>query len=1329
MDTYYEGFFDANPPTYPGYLPWRLTGLIPITETGRGVGDYRIDPEHLPSSNLAVRLDLFGEVQFDQWFGPIIPLPSFQLTGAFTTTIIEIHVSYWNWLTTGYAGRIIYPEGVDQQFPRPMTFNYSVSEKYKETVHYGVDMILLAIIRTLGIVEVVSISAFLPFLEYRTQSRLLKTRVEQAKITAMSRILDDGGFKYLLTTDAGLADGVDRDLAEESLSASIYLRPAGYTTRKTADFRQYDIQTVPVLGLREGSVFVVDATQFITAEGGPPPVSQENWLGSYFLLKKSIQVEDPTLLFSERKPYIELVDAGYQTQDQDISKTGDFLGVLVNPEEYIAAANIEIEKLKKITPENEKQTAEIQAAVARLESTVKILGSSEPVVDDLVLFAVTPSEGSALGEDLESILALSQTLARESLVVQLEIKGGTLSSQNFHSGSQDDQYVVKYGFFLTGETGRHSFQIRQHMENGIFLVDNRSSTSWAALNDFLLQTGDVSDYTISTEMLWMVNDISTGPKSGYSGNNDLHAAMFWSTISWVSVTDANGDLLQNGSDFSDDSLILFDMKLSDDSYYDLQQLSDRWLTEPPLDNTKSVKGWTKYKNWKLWNFGRTTSFEIVDILEVDTSTSSFRLLARPGNFELEFDEAGNPVFESTDKWWIAFNDLFSTLPPYNYIAAPQFKFEALLSQITPAKITFSGYYVGSPMQSISMQEGQNIALVEDSNAFYSFLTARPLYSSTIIAFKTISYYYDDSTDSGYILYTRDDDQSNSLYLRQGRVDFFHDIVEFLVFTGEPEIVDIISSKSGDGAETQTMILSNLGKRDIVGFLMNRADTSLPPFPESSQFDDTIWSMRLGDKTLSFPSTSNLENTIYTRKAYDLDLLPNAVVKKDIFVGAPASSIRFYQTSEPFGRNEYVQYQFAASTRTGDTEAGDGSTFSFVPVLTPLKKSEFTAASKFLVVPHERIIAGVANQALFPYMGGERMILYVSGQGSSENPITATTPVLNIGRSPAVVPGATDGYASADNPFGIDVQQNGVFMLVSTDDFSTYLGGGIYRPDPAPATATSASEGSAYQFPFLLAPNTTQSGYVKNNDRIGIAGYSKIQSGGEEVTVLSYYEVNTLKVATDTVYSINTSSGTSFLHGNFYEKRQIALTTAKIEGVTGDAFVLTGLTPEPLAVATDGKNRLVIFQNGDLLDYVISSSEGESWSYMDDIFLVRSALRVSSPRAKIINDRLHLFYIEDKEKLMYKEMDWPKFLSFHGRLLKKTSSKESDEELDAAKQEFQALLDNIQAKQVATTFEQQVDFTVNNRLLITVVYFDAAGLVNASRSTDSGDTWDDSPPNF
>ena len=1322
----YDGLFDANPPTYPGYLPWRLTGLIPITEIGRGTGDYRIDPEHLPSSDLAVRLDLFGEVPFDQWFGPIIPLPSFQLTGAFIVTIVEIQVSYWNWLTTGFAGRIIYPEGADQQFLRPMTFNYSISDKYKETMHYGADILLLVIIRTLGIVEVVDITAFLPFLEHRTQSRMKKTRIDHVKVGGMTLVQEGGVYKYLLTTDAGLEDAVEGVL--QGVKATIYVLPEDFQNRKDDSYDQYQTVEAPVLELRGDSVFVVDATQFVPEGGGTPPQTQEGWAGALFQLDRSIQVEDPAVMFSERVPYVELTALGYQTQDQDIMTSGGLEGIFVNPQEYIPTINLEIERLQGLKPEDEGEQTEKQKTIEELQALVIKLGTQDPAVDDLLLFPVAPEGTDPLGGDLRYILQISRLLNKESIFIQVGIRGGTLSRQNFHSGSQDDQYITK----RDASGAVHRFQIRQHRENGIFLVNNRSSSSWADLDEFLLDMGDVADYSLTTEKFWVVNDITTGPKRGFSGNNDLNAALFWSKIEWMSVTDAQGDLLESAADFSGDSLILFDMKLSDDSYYTMQQLQSRYLADVEQDVEKSVPGWQKYRNWKLWNYGRTISFEIVDVREVDVASSSFRVLVRPGNLQVTFDESGNPVFESTDNWWISFDELFSVKSPFNYISTPRLQLAAALSHITPVQITFSGYYIGSPMRNIQMIEGQNIALQEDSNVFYSSLTARPLYSSTILAFKSISYYYDGFTDAGYILYTRDDDQSNSLYIRQGRVDCFYDIVEFLVYTGEPETLDIVSSKTGSGTETQTMLLDDLGERDIVGLLMNRADMGTVEFPDDdSTFDDTIWTIRLGDKTLSFPSTSKLENTIYTRKAYEEGKILNAVVVSNVFVGAPASDIRFYKTYEPFGKKQYIRYQFAASTRTGDPEVGDGNTLSFVPVLTPIKRAEFTADSKILAVSHDRIIDNATSQALFPYRGGgERLILYVNSQGTTDQVITATTAVLNVGATKAPIAAANDDYASVDNPFGIDVNQNGVFMIVSTDDFYSYIGGGIYRPIPAPAPATIATEDTTYQFPLLIAPNTTQAAYVINDDRVGVAGYTKIQSGGEEVTTLSYYEVNAMKTASDTVYAVNTADGTSFLHANFYGSRRIALTTAQIEGVTDGAFTIQGLTPEPLTMASDGRNRIVIFQNGDFLDYIISSSEGAKWSYVDDVFMARATTRVSAPKARIHNDVLRLFYMEDKERLMYKEMSWPNFLSFHGRLLEKQSSKEkNDEKLDSAKQEFQALLDNIESKQVATTFEQQVDFTVNNHQFVTVVYFDEVGLVQAARSTDSGGTWNDSPANY
>ena len=944
----YDGLFDANPSTYPGYLPWRLTGLVPVTEIGSGTGDYRIDPEHLPSSDLAVRLDLFGRLPFDQWFGPIIPLPSFQLTGAFTLTVIEIQVSYWNWLTTGFAGRIIYPEGIDKQFPRPMTFNYSISDRYKETVHYGCNILLLAIIRSIGIVEVVQITAFLPFLEHRTQSRMKKTRIDHARINGMS-LVDEDGYKYLLTTDAAIEYGVDGDL--QDVNALIYLLPDDFQNRDDENYDQYETVTVPILELRDDSVFVVDANQFVASDGGAPPSTQDGWTGALFQLDKSIQVEDPAVMFSERPPYVELIDLGYQTQDQDISTSGDFEGVLVNPQEYIVAINLEIERLEGTKSEDETEQAKKQATIEDLQALVKKLETESPAVDDLVLFPVTPTDDDPIGSDLRYILQTSRTLNRESVTAQIGVRGGTLSRQNFHSGSQDGQYITKQD--AAGVV--HRFQIRQHRENGVFLLNNRSSSTWAELDEFLLDQGDVANYSLTTEKFWVVNDITTGSKSGYGGNNDLYAALFWSDVVSTSI-DQETD--------PDNPSIVLDMKLNDASYYTLDALFQRYLENFNPENENVIGGWKKFRGWQLHNRSNSVTIDIDEVFYVDTIDETFRIRLFSG-FSIE-GNAGEETF-SGQQWWISFGELFSVKPPFSYISTPRLQLAAALSNITPVQITFSGYYIGTPMQNLPMLEGQNIALQEDTNVFYASINARPLYSSTILAFKSISYFYDESTDSGYILYTRDDDESNSLYLRQGRVDNFYDIVEFLVFTGEPEQLDIIASKTGSGTGTQTMLLDGLGERDIVGLLMNRADTSTVGFPTDGTFDDTIWTIRLGDKTLSFPSTSNLENTDYTRKAYEEGKISNAVVVKDVFVGAPATDIRFYKTYEPFRKKKYIRYQFAASTRTGDPEAGSGNSLSFVPVLTPLKRAEFTENSKILAVAHDKIIDTVTSQALFPYM--------------------------------------------------------------------------------------------------------------------------------------------------------------------------------------------------------------------------------------------------------------------------------------------------------------------------------------------------------------------------
>ena len=145
----------ATWPEYPGYSPWSLTS----PEDVPGSDDHRIRSELLPTNRFATRYNPFvTDLPLDEFVGFIIPLPGYIISNFVTTTLATLDISYRNWLNTGYCGIFdVSLAGTSQFGIQPPVFDYNLADNYKETIHFGSYGVFLALIDTLGKVDLISL--------------------------------------------------------------------------------------------------------------------------------------------------------------------------------------------------------------------------------------------------------------------------------------------------------------------------------------------------------------------------------------------------------------------------------------------------------------------------------------------------------------------------------------------------------------------------------------------------------------------------------------------------------------------------------------------------------------------------------------------------------------------------------------------------------------------------------------------------------------------------------------------------------------------------------------------------------------------------------------------------------------------------------------------------------------------------------------------------------------------------------------------------------------------------------------------------------------------
>lgn len=1292
-----------NYPTYPGMGTW-----TPTTYERNLSKDYAISETNVPSESIATRLDILsGEYPVGAWIGPVIPLPSALLVGYNYTTILDMRGRYWNWLSTGQYLLTTSNTASGYSSFRPATFHYQLNDIYKESVHYGFDLMLLAFVMSTGSVFVTNIVSFIPFLEHRHQCSFKRFVLQYGTVSSSVVSISSLTVKINPLLDQNSTMGAS-DIG--TLNIKCYWKSTDASTGKPV----VNNRVFPVKSISSDVGIIADVSEFKSeVESGLFP----DLAGSFFILDRPLQMEDPKTAYTETifgREYIVSSNFGYTTREQAIEATSSSWTSVYYDAALISSyleAQAKVEEEKASSSKDTQVVAESNGKAAKYKSEAKAVLTNEPVYDGKSI-AVKGASVSVDGVEIvvsDVVLRVMKELGASNVSISLEITSTTLSRHNFGQGTQVGNHVL---FTKTGQLEFSAYKVVAHERSGVFTLSTESASSMDSLYDSLSVDGS---FRILSGKLWKISDICTN-KSGISAptNTSLDRGLFD-----VQVESAYAKRIDDTGKISEDDKIplrvVLKCKFTDRNYYTLDYLRERFLNDLPTDASSTVvRGWKKYNGWRFNRQGNesTKSFSIIGITEnrdgIDSSDSGYLYIS------LDVEAIEEPsVDEYGGNWWISFDDLHPCRSPFNYIATPFLGLNAFLTDIgTNAKIMFDGIYVGSPL-SMSVPRNASIRLIEDNPVLFPNISGVDfslIKVSTAKAYRYVAYMNDDLDEAEYILYERYDDASKAMFIRKGRLGFLNDMNEFLIHH-DAGTTDVVATVSGDGSTTQTISVPplSINNKDVVSIVVRKAMPDRHPVDDKGEYRNTLWRMYQSDRLLGIESTSGKENTIFTRAA-----------GKNTVSGV--EDIPFYSNAEYFSGGREVEYRIAGNNSSDDPLAGDGSRYRFVPVLNMDRENSKFASAIVKTVPSEKVVRNAFSRHVFPVNG--KAVICV------EQPVISYLPSdSSMIDEVRIVPG-TESKRESENilpPVGYaDIEQNGAFILNSTDSFGSFSSGYFFRR----GTGDVLDKTTMWRYPFLAVPNINQCAFSKCGKDIDVVGYSVVENeSGDGILAIVHSQVNMINSFGRPVYAFYSKGTPVLLSSSVSLSRNIVIGDGAIEGV--DPFVVVeGLSVHPLSIASSGKYKFIVFRTGTVLAWALSSSDGSSWSFYNDISLTPSNYVSSSPSLVVWGDWLLMCYIKDKIELRMKKISIPSLVKFHSRYNSNVvSSTDPSAAARKLREELQVELNNTFDVKITDTFDQQVSFQIGKSGLMRVVFFDNKGLVNAATSTTEGVDWNLSPVNF
>jgi len=1298
----------VNYPTYPSFGPWTNTVYErSLTE------DYRIQEKNIPSGNIASRLDIFSsEYQFSAWLGPIVSLPSFILTGATYNTIVTLRCSYWNWLITGMSLQVDTSQSNGYSVIRPPTFHYQLGDKYKEVVHYGFEMILFGIVTSLGTIQIIRVESFVPFLEYREQAKLIQYLLDHGTVSSFE--IDADSFTAIVGVNYFNEVSLSPVSDISNMNMSIYTK--GEDGYKKVEYPVYSIT-------EDGSLVVGIA--FELSEGRDPFAPA----GSLFTLDKPVQIENPATLYSEIKTgdkYWSETGDGFKTREQAIEVTSQsWTSIFYNP---TIMADILRQKsaaaTKAAEASSDTATVEEQQELASQYESEALAAESHDVVYDGMAEALN-GEIVAAGEGDDQVgVELYKVIIREykelqsgSVLLNISISGVTLSRHNFHADTQ----VGEYMFVEPNSDSFSAYNILVHPRNKLFRLSTSSSVSENNLLDLLLE--DSQNFSLRSQRMWKMVDSTSNKSGGTTSQSSLDRGLYLGNIE--SAEYLNTDRFGNAEGNTEEEVSLrarIKYKVSENNYRSVEYMNSRFLTDIEADQV--IKAWRQFRGWEIRRKGSeaSVSYPIISI-EVDSSDDSILYILLESTFvgidsPEEFEDGAHfnhLVWSGHETWWIGFDVTFPIRPPFNYISAPFLGLDAVTGgSLTAPTITFDGIYVGSPL-AMDIPSDQVVSLIEDNPAIFpnvSGVDSSLIKISSTKSFKYISYAEDPDRDSEFLIYSRDDDTSNALYVRRGRVDFMYDQDEFMIHLDRMSTVNVETTGNGSTNQILTANQSDVQNKDILSVeVVKSSPGEIPESDSDGVYKNTIWQVYHGDRLMGHKSTTGNEYTVYTR----------ALQGSDMRTGI--DRIPFYKTAEYFARLKKTEYRLAGNNETGDSLVGSGNVVKFVPVLNGNDEHAKFGSAAFNVIDSNLVVRDAKNCTVFPYHGGTRVVVFVQPQSSYVDGSEVT--------DVKIVKGTESDKESANKPPDketLSILEDGVFMLSTTDSFRTF-NAGIFA-DSAPDAEEGLSGKTVAKYPFLLSRNISECSYFMSGSNMEIAGYSKVRTeADEEVLSIVYREVNLEAVFRNPIFAYYADDDVVALWSDINLFDNIVVGNASTDDVT-PGYVLDSLDISPLALASSPAVKFIIFQDSASLIWAITTSAGRNWSFYDDIRLTPSGIASTSPVALIWRNWLMLMYIADGVELRFRKISVAELSKFHKRYMEnKKSSDEENKQVDTLKQELQTLIDNSEDTKVADTFDQQVSFRINQRNNMHVVFYDEDGYVRSAQSTMEGREWNLSPLNF
>jgi hypothetical protein len=1198
----------------------------------------------------------------------------------------------------------------------PPTFDYSIGDTIKECVHYGFEAMFFIFVEMNGIIWFISLDSFYAYPEYIARCQYKGFRLFAAAITSVFYVSGrgtNGNWTYRFSTTL-LNDKVGNiDLSSSSVSLILY------KIKLDGTFDSIETGTFNVQSINGMDIIVT----------GPPPANTakdypDGWVGGFFVFNKYILINNPLLLYTDRSSsdtpnipnnkYVVETPLGYETRAQQMEKTGGVNGVYASKQAIIALLD-------------QKIADPASTAVVVTQSTddkTAINANTYPVLDPegMIYGDLTTAFGKRL-------LGYLKDLKSTSITLYVGIGGGTTRNHNMHAGCLSGDYVSH-----AGTTISDTYKISNQLRRSIFQFDVVSKTSVENLLDQLIALADPTTYsmTVKISRCWFFNDITFS-----TDKMSLNKAMFWGHVTSAGVpVPATIPATSKITLMIDDGFWI---------YNERQNLINRFTQtiSPSLSGTVLIKAWDEQKGWKLNKYGGQT-YSIMSMIPSPSDVKSYDITIS--------EDLTGVTLNSTDKWWISFDEKIATTGNYNYISQPTFEMQAALSSSSESlrfgSLVLDGIYVSNPFR-IPIPGDAVVSVVMETGGIYpNTVVPPPVYISTARKGSPVGFSRNKQRDSRMLLYQHTNDPSLYLMVRTGGINFGYEVNEKFVYYGDA-LVAAAPVSGAVGSDLTIDMSSHAKDSNIIAFSCKRSSAA-PASTSTGTYDFVAWGVYHGSYFLGYPSSSGKVSTIYTRR--------DGTYKEE-----ETSMFNYYLPGNIMSSG-IIKYDIAVNTQYPNSNVIDATKLYLKPKYNNSSSPSISDVNVYYV-PYENMLKDCSSPYVYEYKNID-VLLYTKNQvwmGAGNSVSLTTCSVVRQGSVPA--PTLTlSSPASGASPAAIlntddikalvDPKQDGVFVMSTSDNFLSYNSAMYMRPSnwiaPGQTNATdpgqkftditSITESNLYKIPHLLAPNITRAYCNEESRMINIVGFSNVKSSAtssNDVLSLVFYRINLLDTLVYPVYSLLDSSNKPLFTYCDCQKNYRRLLIQKTayakytEENPAIAIPEDSLSLVPVCVGGDDKSLIVIVHLSGGFVYLISTNGGKDWSYFDDVKLVFTpSASVSSPSCKILDNQLYLFYLLNNTDLYLKIIPMAKLLNLDPRCRGVKSSSVQDSSFVTSKNTLQAFLnDSCYVNFVKQINDQQIACNFANTKDFHVIYQDIEGKVNAVATTNLGKSWNYRPVNF